>query len=788
VTPQSGIVVPLSESRAMLQRILLYLTLLTTLCAAGEYTFLGDYVEHRQDGSTVVLTSTNRPLNLQFFEGGVIRVQIGETEPTCPLQLKTPRTQKVKVADKGSELVIDFDSGQVRLSKKPLRMTVLRPDGSIVTADDPAFGHGWNGNEVRCWKVLDQGHRFFGLGEKSGDVNKRGGFYTNWNSDIPAYRNDTDPLYCGIPFFSGSLENKAFGIFFANSYRSTFNLGAGNKRLYSFGAEDGGLTYYIFCGPTMKDVIAQYSDLTGRMSLPPKWALGYQQCRWSYYPEYEVRDVAKQFRQRKIPADVLYFDIHYMDEYKVFTWHPQRFPRPKALLDDLKQAGFKVVTIIDPGVKVEQGYAAYEEGIADNHFLKYLDGELYQGQVWPGWCHFPDFRKPATRAWWGSQNAVLRATGVDGFWNDMNEPALWGKEMPYVVEGIKSLHNVFALLMAQATYEGLLASVPNRRPFIVTRAGWAGIQRYAAVWTGDNSASYDDLALSIRTNLGLGLSGVPFVGCDVGGFIGRPDPELYVRWMQAASLSPFMRSHTVHDSPDQEPWSFGEETERRCRESIEFRYRLMPYLYSELYASQQTGVPMYRPVWLEFPEDEEAYNPAYQHQFLLGSHLLAAPVIRDGQRFQKVYLPKGRWVEVESGRAHEGGQAVLVEASLDTLPLFYREGAIIPSREVQQYVDESPLQELTVDIVPGKGHYQVVLDDGVTVIGDREFLEFHQATPGRLQVKIGSGPRSQELKKLRLLLHGSDKNTKVTVKGQSVSRVDNAYTVKAQSCVVTWNP
>lgn len=207
----------------------------------------------------------------------------------------------------------------------------------------------------------------------------------------------------------------------------------------------------------MKQVLSQYTSLTGGMAMPPMWALGYQQCRWSYYPEYEIRDVAREFRQRKIPVDVLYFDIHYMDAYKVFTWHPERFPNPAGLLSDLHQQGFKLVTIIDPGVKVEEGYPVYEEGLAQDLFLKYLDGQLFQGQVWPGWCHFPDFRKKETRQWWGSKDAASRALGVDGFWNDMNEPALWGKEMPFVVEGIKALHNVYALLMAQATYEGLLA-------------------------------------------------------------------------------------------------------------------------------------------------------------------------------------------------------------------------------------------------------------------------------------------------------------------------------------------
>lgn len=738
--------------RASALRALLFLLLAQV--ALGDYTFLGDYRSHQLEGHTLTIQSTNRDLRVRVFRGGTVQIVVGE-EQSPPVELEQQVPQKVEFSATESALAVKFAEGSVEIKKQPLRVRIRRADGSEVTRDDPAFGHGWDGNEVRCWKVLDPSDRFYGLGEKSGDVNKRGSFFTNWNADTPAYRNDTDPLYCGIPFFTGISNGQAFGLFFNNTHRSTYNLGAGNRRLYSFGAEAGGMSYYVFLGPSPKEVLAQYTGVTGKMALPPKWALGYQQCRWSYYPEFEVRDVAREFRQRQIPADVLYFDIHYMDAYKVFTWHPERFPSPAKLLSDLKEQGYKAVTIIDPGIKIEDRYPVYEEGLQGDYFLKYLDGALFEGQVWPGWCHFPDFRKSTTRQWWGAHDAKLRSTGVAGFWNDMNAPALWGKEMPFVVEGIKALHNIYGLLMARATVEGLLADDPSQRPFVVTRAGWAGIQRYAAVWTGDNSASYDDLALSIRTNLGLGLSGVPFVGCDVGGFVGTPDPELYSRWMQAASLTPFMRSHTVADTPDQEPWSFGEETERRCKEAIERRYRLMPYLYALLHESHQTGLPMIRPLWMEFFEDSESFNSRYQHQFMVGPSLLVAPVIEKGQRFQKVYLPKGRWFEPATQKFHQGGASVLVEADLDTLPLFYREGAVIPNREVQQYVDEKPLELLTLTLVPGApGRGRVVLDDGLTTSGESQVVEFEYDGKATLRARKPEGGRAGTLRRLRVQVAG----------------------------------
>ena len=267
--------------------------------------------------------------------------------------------------------------------------------------------------------------------------------------------------------------------------------------------------------------------------------------------------------------------------------------------------------------------------------------------------------------------------------------------------------------------------------------------------------TWDDLALSIRLNLGLGLSGVPFVGCDVGGFIGRPDPELYTRWMQAASLSPFFRSHTVQDSPDQEPWSFGEETERRCKEAIERRYALLPYLYTELHRAHRTGLPILRPLWMEWPNDEKAYHSDYQHQFMVGESLLAAPVITAGQRFQKVYLPSGDWYEPATETIHKGGRTVLIEASLDTLPLFYRAGAIVPTQSPQQYVDERPLTTLELCLVPGPARrYEVVFDDGLTVGAPRELLALDFDGKGGLKIDKPPGPLLDKLRVLRITVAG----------------------------------
>ncbi|MFH1009790.1 MAG: TIM-barrel domain-containing protein, partial [bacterium] len=542
------------------------------------------------------------------------------------------------------------------------------------------------------------------------------------NDDYPGYDDRTDPLYESIPFFIGLRAGNAYGIFFNNSYRTTFNMGAGNRRYSSFAAEQGNLDYFFIYGPEISRVVETYTQFTGRAPLPPMWSLGYQQCRYSYYPASEVLRVAKTFREKNIPADVIYLDIHYMDDFRLFTFHPERFPKPRALMSELEDMGFKVVTIIDPGVKVDTIYRVAREGLEGDHFVRYPDGDLYVGEVWPGPSYFPDFSREQTRDWWAGLLSEFLDIGVDGFWNDMNEPAVWGKAFPHEVifyddgrlSNQKKMHNLYGFLMCRAAAEGLKHLHPEERQFLLTRAGFAGIQRYSAMWTGDNMASEEHLELGIRMMLGMGLSGVPFVGMDVGGFMGTPSPELFARWMQVGALSPLFRNHTAFNTRNQEPWAFGEDVERISREAIEMRYRFLPYFYSLFYEASQTGAPLWRPLFWYDTDDEQVYDWAYQHQFFVGEKVLAAPVTREGQHVKKVYLPEGRWLDANTEELYEGKQAVYVDAPLDRLPLFLREGAIIPSREPAQFVDEKPLTKLILDIFPSAqlDTFQYYEDDG----------------------------------------------------------------------------
>jgi alpha-glucosidase len=402
------------------------------------------------------------------------------------------------------------------------------------------------------------------------------------------------------------------------------------------------------------------------------------------------------------------------------------------MLRKLDSLGFKIVTIIDPGVKVDTAYALARDGLAGGHFLRYPDGAPYVGAVWPGPAYFPDFSQAATRGWWGRQIDGLADQGVDGFWNDMNEPAVWGKAFPTEVTG-KEMHNLYGHLMARATYESLRARRPERRPFVLTRAGFAGTQAYSAVWTGDNVASWEHLELGIRMLLGLGLSGAPFVGTDVGGFTGSPSPELFARWMQLGTFSPLFRTHAAAGKPDQEPWSFGADVEAICRDAITLRYRLMPYLYTLFRDAQTSGAPILRPLFWHYPNDSSAYDHRYQHEFLVGPALLVAPVTRPGQRLQEVYLPTGHWLDLHSEQVYEGPGSVVVPAPLEQVPMFLREGGLLPGQEPVQFVGDPTPRAATLDVFPGAGPCELRLyeDDGETFAYERGEFRETQLTCGR---------------------------------------------------------
>ena len=546
---------------------------------------------------------------------------------------------------------------------------------------------------------------FFGLGDKSGNMNLRGRKFQNWNTDAYSFGWDQDPLYRTIPFYLGVHQAAAYGIFFDNTFRSYFDFGKENNDKTSFWADGGELQYYYIHGPHLMDVVKRYQTLTGTHQLPPKWALGYHQCRWSYYPESKVREIAQGFRDHQIPCDAIYLDIDYMDGYRCFTWNKKYFPDPKGMIKDLANIGMKTVVMIDPGIKVDDNYWVFKEGKENNYFCRRSDDYFMEGHVWPGRCQFPDFTNPKVREWWGGLYKELIDIGVAGFWNDMNEPAVFGagtfpNDVRHNYDGYRGshrkAHNVYGMQMVRSTYDGLKKLMRNKRPFTITRAGYSGVQRYACVWTGDNVATWEHLKLGNIQCQRMSMSGVPFVGTDIGGFSGEPDGELFTRWIQLGTFSPFMRAHSAGDTSEREPWSFGEPFTSINRKFIELRYKLMPYIYSVFWEHHRYGFPILRP--LAMLEQEHISNHFRQDEFTFGDKILVCPVLEQGAISRLVYLPKGQWYNFWTDELLNGEHEYDVKAPLEDMPLFVRAGSVIPEYPVMQYVGEKPLDEVWLNV------------------------------------------------------------------------------------------
>ncbi len=732
---------------------------------------LGKLSSFEVNDQTLNIITDNGKAAVTVYDAGIIRLRIVQDDFIERFSYAVeaqPVKTAVNVREENTKLTMETELISIEITKDPVRFSFYSRDGSLLNADDPAFGTSWIGTEVTTFKTLQKDERFLGLGEKTGNLDRRGSAYDNWNTDNPRYGPADDPLYVTIPFYIGIVGQKAYGIFFDNTHRSRFNFGASNDRFSSFSADDGEMDYYFFHNDNVAGIIKQYTQITGRMSMPPLWSLGYQQCRWSYFPDSEVLNIAKEFRDRKIPLDVLYLDIHYMDAYKIFTWHPVRFPNPSKLLNDLKSLGVHTTVIVDPGIKVEKGYEAYEDGVAKNMFTKFPDGNLYTAQVWPGWCHFPDFTMPAAREWWGSKFKGLVDLGIDGFWNDMNEIASWGGGYtPHLVnfdwEGENTTYrqakNVYGMLMAKSTFEGTKKLMNGRRPFNLTRAGYAGLQKYTALWTGDNHATEEHMMLGARLINSLGLSGVSFAGVDVGGFSKDATPSLFARWISLGTFTPFFRSHTHYDTRQSEPWVYGETVENISRNYITFRYKMLPYLYSVFHQSTIDGMPVARSLAIDYTNDEKVFWFVYQHQYMFGPAFLVAPV-ESTKEHAKVYLPAGGWYNLHSGEYFEGNTELVTESKLPHLPVFVKAGSIIPLQNALQHTGESAGDTLFLHVFKGNEvtSFQYYEDDGNSY--DYEKGSYYSRNivfdPIKKEVQIEAviGKYNSRFKTIQILLHG----------------------------------
>lgn len=646
------------------------------------------------------------------------------------------------------EIKIQTDLISIIIDKQTSRIGCFDASGRRF-AQDAEIGMGWRLGAVAGWKCIETDEHFYGFGERTGLLDKRSEVKTNWTVDALDYGSLTDEMYHAIPFFIALRPYLAYGIFFNTTFWSQFDIGAEQPGVWKMETRGGELDYYIVYGPEPAQILDTYTQLTGRMPLPPKWAMGYHQCRWSYESETIVRELAKEFRTRKIPCDVIHLDIDYMRGYRVFTWSPTRFPNPEKLIADLAQAGFKAITIIDPGVKYEPeaNYFVFDEGIKNDYFVREANGKLFHGYVWPDKSVFPDFLRTDVQKWWGDLHKTLTHIGIAGIWNDMNEPAIserpfgdggthiWfpldapqggiGENVSGNIQSMSStssssphspltthteVHNLYGLSMVKACADGLQKHRTHERSFVLTRSGYAGVQRYSSVWMGDNQSLWEHLEMSLPMLCNMGLSGVAFVGCDIGGFAGNATAELFARWMQIGMLYPLMRGHSAMSTARHEPWVFGEEVENICREYINLRYQLLPYFYTLFWEAAMTGAPILRPLVYHYPNDTKTY--ALYDQVLLGSSLMFAPIYRPGVDYRAVYLPEGTWYDWWTGEKYSGSSHILAHAPLERMPIYARSGAIIPMQPAMQYVNEYPVDKLTIRIFPGTAEYTLYEDDG----------------------------------------------------------------------------
>ncbi|UCH03964.1 MAG: DUF5110 domain-containing protein, partial [Candidatus Thorarchaeota archaeon] len=610
-----------------------------------------------------------------------------------------------------------------------LKLFRTRVPNQCLSEDESGRGIEWMEDGFACRKKLPKDAHIYGLGEKAYGLDKRGCRFDMWNTNAAFHSPQTDPLYQAIPFFIVFQNGAAHGVFLDNTYRTFFDFGKETDGVYSFGAPGGPLDYYFILGPTIKEVVDGYTKLTGRPHFIPLWALGHQWSRWmEYEDEEDVLSVAREFRNRRIPCDTIVLDIGYMDEFRVFTWDPEVFSSPKKFTEKLTRLGFRTMVITDPGVKLEDSFDIYREGTEKRYFLKKSDGSQYVGQVWPGDTVFPDFSKPEVREWFASKYRLLSEAGVsNSSWIDMNEPAnciFPGLEEEFTMSDVVDsegslwaprLHNVYGFGMCQAAYLGLKQCFPKERPFILTRSGFSGYQRYAGMWTGDNTSSWEHLWFSIPLCLSLGLSGIPICGADIGGFHGDITPELLVRWYQLGALYPFSRNHSQIGTARQEPWLFGEEIENIVRTHVSFRYQIMRYLYSLTRIASTTGVPIMRPLVMEFQHDPETYT--LDDQFMIGPYLMAAPILEEGAVSREVYLPKGIWYDHWTGRVLEGGQRIQVDARLEQMPIFFRAGSIVATGCSVQSTNEDQ-GDLILWVFPGASSETILYeDDGISDSG-----------------------------------------------------------------------
>ena len=693
----------------------------------------------RQIPQGVEIVSHNGRLQITALQDDVIRVRATRAAQfppkysyaVLPAPAGQPKAANIQVHETGNAIQMRTAALIVNIDRANSTVSFVGNDDLPMASDAAPIS--WQGDAFTITKYMPPDEHYFGLGDKAGPLDHRNQAFTMWNTDAYGWQESTDPLYKTLGFLLALNHGASYGIFFDNTYRQFWDLGKKSPTEYAFGSEGGDVDYYFIYGPRPKQVLSTFTALVGRVPLPPLWSLGFQQSRYSYFPESRVREVVQTYKDKKIPLDVIYLDIDYQQQNRVFTVDTSRFPNLAGMVHDFLNEGVHTVAITDLHIKQEPGYAPYDSGKAINAFIKNPDGSDYVGEVWPGPSVFPDFTRKAVRDWWGSLYKDFVNDGISGFWNDMNEPAIFkvpSKTMnldardrieepgqPSRVTDQREIHNVLGMLNSEGTYDGLLKLKPNERPFVLTRATYVGGQRYAASWTGDNSSTWNHMRISVPMLENLGVSGYPLVGDDIGGYKGSPQPDLLTKWIELGSFNPIDRDHTEKGSLDQEPWVHGPEQEAIRKRYIEERYRLMPYIYTSVEETTRDGLPLMRPMFLEYPEQEPLVTDGdwANSEYFFGHDLLVAPEPYEFVQAYRTMLPAGNlWYDYWTGKQLQPGE-IKVTPALDTLHVYVRGGAIIPRQPLVENTSEKPQGPLELRVYPDRTcQGSLYMDDGVS--------------------------------------------------------------------------
>ena len=756
---------------------LVWIFSMVTIHLFAQVEYAGKVIAYRKVPGGITGKTANAIFDIHAYNDHIIRVRISKKKAFDDFSYALTSNEipvfNLSVTDSNEIIILKTKAIMVVVQKQPsFRVSFKNNTGEVINEDTETEGTIFSGNKVSSYKKLQDGERFVGLGEALGNLDKRGMGITLNNTDTYKYGDPRLPMYISIPFYIGIHHRQQYGIFYHNSYKTFFNFGSSTP-FTSISADGGDVDYFFIYDSSVGKILEHYSSVTGRMPLPPKWSLGYQQSRCTYYPQSKVEWIAESFRKKEIPLDGIVLDADYQQNYQPFRTNKERFPDLPALSSKLAAMNIRLTASVYPGVNIDSTYDSYTDGLKKDVFVKYSDGRLFKTEIAPLQLYLPDYTNPKTRSWWIAQMKWMQDNGISGYWNDMNEPAVANSYLPDNVQfdfdgrkaGALEAKNVYGFQMARSSYEAGLKYNNGDRPFVLTRSAFAGVQRYSAVWSGDNTASDEGLLSGVLLNSQMSLSGIPFVGPDLGGYIGDGSKELFKRWIEVGVFSPYVRNHKEFFATANEPWSYGEEAEMISKSFIGFRYRLMPYIYSKFYEASLTGMPVARSLCINYPYDDNVYDNLYQYQFLFGDALMVVPVTSK-ENIKKIYLPNDEWYDLYTDERAGGNKGITKEVPAYQIPIYIKSSSIIPMQGLVQSTKEKPGDTLTVHIYNGKENniftYYEDSGNGFDYKQGGFYIRTISFNPAQRLITFSkaNGTYVSGFKKMKIVLHGFDQGLK----------------------------